>query len=193
MTANVVAVRAIYGRSQFGNRCRFCNEIETLSHVLGSCQRGYLLRNIRHNAVRSTIAKSLREKNYQVFEEVSCISETDSNRRIDMIAITGRKGFVIDPTIRFEFNENQPDEVNNEKKQIYEPCIPDLKSKYNLDHIEVIGLMFGARGTITSFFNDFRKKFGLPKNLTTKLVNIILKGSCKILHNHIYNTSNYNN
>ena len=83
----------------------------------------------------------------------------------------------------------QPEEVNSEKKSIYKPCIADLKVKYNLDSIEVIGIMFGARGTITKFFEEFRKRFCLTKVLTNKIVNIILKGSCKIVHNHLYNTN----
>jgi len=99
---------------------------------------------------------------------------------------------VVDPTIRFEFHINQPIEINIEKKQIYEPCIPDLKSKYNLHSIEVIGLMFGARGTITHFYEDFRKRFGFGKDLTHKIVNTVLKGSCKILQNHISSHNNLN-
>ena len=98
-----------------------------------------------------------------------------------------RTGFIIDPTIRMEKNLSQPEEVNEEKKAIYEPCIPNLCEKYNLSCIEVIGLFIGARGTITNFFENFRKKFKLPKNLRDQVVLTALKGSSQILQHHLYN------
>jgi len=63
----------------------------------------------------------------------------------------------------------------------------NLGKKYQLKQIEVIGLMIGARGTIPKFFEDFRKRFQLPKDLIHKIVMNVLRGSCNILHNHLYN------
>lgn len=39
---------------------------------------------------------------------------------------------IIDPTIRLETNKEQPEEVNQEKFSIYEPCIPYFQEKYKL-------------------------------------------------------------
>ncbi|KAJ4438626.1 hypothetical protein ANN_14573 [Periplaneta americana] len=39
---------------------------------------------------------------------------------------------VLDPTIRFERNLSQADEVNKEKQEIYEPCLSFFSSKYNI-------------------------------------------------------------
>ncbi|KAJ4431452.1 hypothetical protein ANN_20050 [Periplaneta americana] len=57
-------------------------------------------------------------------------------------------GFVIDPTIRFESAELQPQEVHLEKKRYYEPCFPYLEEKYHIPvcRWEVIGLLFDEEG-----------------------------------------------
>lgn len=53
----------------------------------------------------------------------------------DIVAVNTEKSQVIilDPTVRFEKSALQALEVNNEKKSIYEPCIPDLARRYNVE------------------------------------------------------------
>ncbi|KAJ4440138.1 hypothetical protein ANN_08276 [Periplaneta americana] len=89
-------------------------------------------------------------------EEVHGLSVTGSTWRIDIIAFkeSTRSGFTIDPTVRFETNEEQPAEVEKEKKNIYNPIIPYHLQKYHLEELEVIGLLVGARGTATLFMKD---------------------------------------
>ncbi|KAJ4438630.1 hypothetical protein ANN_14577, partial [Periplaneta americana] len=50
---------------------------------------------------------------YEVYEEVGCVSSDDSTRRADIIIIDQQKdkGVILDPTIRFEMHEQQPQEV----------------------------------------------------------------------------------
>jgi len=107
-----------------------------------------------------------------------------------MIAINTKTkiGIILDPTIRFETGIEQDDEVNLEKRKIYEPCIPDLKAMYDLNQIHVYGLLFGARGTIFNTYEKIRKDLSLPKSLSDKIVKIILDWSVKILHYHIHST-----
>lgn len=188
MNGDVAAVRALHGRSQDGHRCRntFCYEIETLAHVLGFCAKGELLRIQRHNDVRTAIADAFREEGWNVVEEVSCIATNGSNRRIDILIHDGDNGFILDPTIRMENNQNQANEVNEEKQSIYVPCVDYFQKIYKLNDIEVIGLFFGARGTITNFIENFRKCFKLKKELIVKIVLIIVKYSIRILNNHIF-------
>ncbi|KAJ4433500.1 hypothetical protein ANN_15804 [Periplaneta americana] len=71
-------------------------------------------------------------------------------RRADIIIIDRQKdkGVILDPTIRFEMHEQQPQEVCLEKQVIYEPCCQHLEAQYHITHWTVFGLMFGARGTI---------------------------------------------
>ena len=183
------SLRAIPGRSQDGTDCcRHCpSEKETLGHVLGSCPHGELLRNTRHHRVRSLIAKALREKHYSVFEEVHGVSDDGSTRRIDMIAFQDtNKGWIIDPTIRMESHADQPEEDHIEKCSIYNATISNYKNKYQLKDIVVLGLMVGARGTITSQFVQFCRQFNLDKNFIKEIAISTLRDSITILKNHLY-------
>jgi len=190
MVGNVAAVRNIPGRSSGTNRCRIesCNEIETLPHVLGFCHQGELLRLQRHHKVVQLLGKTLRKKKWTVVEEFACLSVDGSNRRVDLLVYdeVTRNGFILDPTIRFEINQNQPEEVNQEKKSIYEPCIPDIQAKCKLKNIEVIGLLLGARATIPKFFTDFCKRFKIEKTVIEEIGIEVLRGSSRILSNHLY-------
>ncbi|KAJ4434388.1 hypothetical protein ANN_22948 [Periplaneta americana] len=86
----------------------------------------------------------LKEVEFTVHQEVQGLATQGSVRRIDIIAIKN-SAYILDPTIRFETHVDQPHEVDSEKKRIYEPTIPFYKDKYSLSHIDVIGLMVGAR------------------------------------------------
>ncbi|KAJ4442630.1 hypothetical protein ANN_04219 [Periplaneta americana] len=58
--------------------------------------------------------------------------------RIDIIAYsqTTKKGYIIDPTIRIETGSSQPEDVNQEKINIYLPTVDYFKAKYQLEDIE---------------------------------------------------------
>ncbi|KAJ4444108.1 hypothetical protein ANN_05897 [Periplaneta americana] len=90
-----------------------------------------------------------RTKTADIHEEVQGLATQGSVRRIDIIAIKNHSAYILDPTIRFETHADQPHEVDSEKKRIYEPTIPFYKDKYSLSHIDVMGLMVGARETWT--------------------------------------------
>ncbi|KAJ4450598.1 hypothetical protein ANN_02024 [Periplaneta americana] len=136
MSSNLSAVRSVPGRSFNTTRCRHpgCNETETLGHVLGFCRKTELLRNNRHHKARTGIADVLKRRGWEVYEEIHCVSSLDSNRIADIVAIhrTQSKGLVLDPTIRFERDALQTQHVDEEKKSIYDSCIPCLSKKYNI-------------------------------------------------------------
>ncbi|KAJ4441571.1 hypothetical protein ANN_11427 [Periplaneta americana] len=114
MNCNTIPVRTLPGRTLDSTRCRRC--------VLGFCHHGELLRINRHNTVRSLIAASIRQNaSYEFYEEVGCVSSDGSTRRADIIIIDRQKdkGVILDPTIRFEMHEQQPQEVCREKQVIY--------------------------------------------------------------------------
>ncbi|KAJ4448580.1 hypothetical protein ANN_10599 [Periplaneta americana] len=133
---------------------------------------GLLLRNSRHHLVRSKIAAALRNKGWIVEEEISCIAENGSTRRVDILAYNAdtKQGIIVDPTIRFEVECHQSAKVHLEKKSIYEPTVNYFKLKYALIHVEVFGLLIGARGTIPAFLEEFRRKFVLPTSLKDDIV-----------------------
>ena len=153
MNANVTCVRSIPGRSIDSTQCRHCGtEKETLGHVLGFCYGGELIRNQRHHGIRGIIAKAMKQVGFEIAEEVHCVAENGSNRRVDIIAYkrASRKGVILDPTVCFEHGEaeHQAMETDLRKKEIYEPCRKYLNYKYDLDQLEVICLYIEARGTI---------------------------------------------
>ncbi|KAJ4434019.1 hypothetical protein ANN_16338 [Periplaneta americana] len=55
---------------------------------------------------------SLKNPSYEVYEEVGCVSSDGSTKRTDIIIIDRQKdkGVILDPTIRFEMHEQQPEE-----------------------------------------------------------------------------------
>jgi hypothetical protein len=189
MRADVCSNKANPGRSTDGTRCRHCDdETETLAHILGTCEFGKLHRNARHHRVRSTIAAAMTKKGFVVHEELGCTAVDGQKKRVDILAYNPatKQGWIIDPTVRFEIGLSQPADVDIDKKQHYDPCVPDLKTRYDLDAIEVIGLLVGARGTIPRFFVNFLKRFNLPKSLAHDITISVLKDSAQIVSNHIY-------
>lgn len=191
MNCNVIPVRSVLGRSSDTPQCRHCTERETLAHVLGSCHTGDLLRNNRHHEARTTIAKQLRKNGWIVHEELHCVAEEGSNRRVDIWCYNENltKGYIIDPTVRFEVSKEQALDVDREKRTIYEPCIKYFQDNYNVQQIEVIGLLIGARGSLTNHFKDFKTKFNIPKITCENIITNVIRGSHKIINNHLYKTT----
>ncbi|KAJ4450711.1 hypothetical protein ANN_02141 [Periplaneta americana] len=159
---------------------------------LGFLKSHEALRNIRHHAVRSMLAEALKEVGFTVHQEVQGLATQGSVRRIDIIAIKNNSAYILDPTIRFETHADQPHEVDSEKKRIYEPTIPFYEDKYSLSHIDVIGLMVGARGTIPSFFANKCKNLGLTHSIVKEIAISAHKRSVQILRNHLYGSDNGN-
>ncbi|KAJ4449195.1 hypothetical protein ANN_00592 [Periplaneta americana] len=97
---------------------RWHSEAETLTHVLGSCPIGKTLRNNRHHKIRSLITTYLKSNGYTTYGEVHGIADTGSLQHIVIITFKPgeTKGYILDPTIRFETHQNQPEEVNPEKR-----------------------------------------------------------------------------
>ena len=60
------------------------------------------------------------------------------------------------------------------------------KRQYKLENIEVVGLLIGARGTITHNFVQFSKTFNLEPKLLNTVSVTVLKYPIQILRNHIY-------
>lgn len=92
------------------------------------------------------LANELR-KYWMVLVDFSCISSDGSNRRVDLIIYNkdSRNGFILDPTMRFECDENQSEFVNEKKKRLYEPCIADIQTKCKLNALNGIGQDSGKR------------------------------------------------
>ena len=103
--------------------CRRCaKEIETPSHVLWSCPFNSLLINQRHHRIKHVITNLQQHMNFDCFEEVHAIDETGVSRFADIVAFKkgSKMAYILDPTIRFDKNEDQARLVDQEKRNIYE-------------------------------------------------------------------------
>ena len=81
MTAMVLPIRTVPGRCTSTNHCRHCSAYETLSHALGTCPHGEILRIKRQNIIRSMIAQALRSKGMEIYEEVTCYGRTGQYKK----------------------------------------------------------------------------------------------------------------
>ncbi|KAJ4431117.1 hypothetical protein ANN_19712, partial [Periplaneta americana] len=130
--------------------------LKHLATYWGFCKKRELLRNNRHNRARTAIANLLRNRGWRVHEEIHCVSEDDSHRRVDIIVINRRtqKAMFLDPTICFERDTNQALQINDDKRAKYVPCLPYLSEKYGISlyNWDVAGLLFGARVLILRRF-----------------------------------------
>ncbi|KAJ4429195.1 hypothetical protein ANN_26198 [Periplaneta americana] len=71
--------------------------------------------------VQHTIANLLRTRGWEIHEEIHRVSEDDSHKRVDIIAINRRtqRAVVLDPTICFERDTNQALQINDDKRAKY--------------------------------------------------------------------------
>lgn len=75
-----------------------------------------------------------------MYEEDHGLAENGSTRRVDIIFIKNSIRKILDPTIRFEIDKNQPIKTNEEKVKHYESPYKFYQTKYNLQQIEIFGL-----------------------------------------------------
>ena len=197
--ANLVGVPGISQQSQ-AIHCRRCVGGETQhreipSHVLGFCSFGERRRDDRHNRIKHQVRGLLEQtKRFDCFDEVTCIDGEGRNKRIDILAFEKdtNKAYLIDPTIRYESNRDVDAEVQADKSEKYESCIPDIAAKYpqyGQRDFEVIGLWFGARGTISKGVTSFFTRFKLDSKVLPEMAEAILSDSVRMIHHHIYATN----
>ena len=125
-------------------------------------------------------------------DEVECTDTFGSRRRADIIAFDpkNQKAYIIDPTVRYEKNDDMDQLVQTEKEAIYGACIPDLQARYTptlgAREYEVIGVWLGARGTVGKNLLNLFRRFGLPMNRIPELAERVLTDSIRMIHQHIY-------
>lgn len=134
LNSNYANLNGVPGNVSPSALCRKCNrEIESIAHVTGSCQSNTQLITACHHKIKHQLTKLLEEKGLKCFEEVHAIDSGGRSRFSDIVAFDTKlkKAYIIDPTIRYEINDPEQDEkIVNEKRSIYEGCIPFYKEKY---------------------------------------------------------------
>ena len=146
----------------------------------------------RHHRVKHRLNSLLTSNGFTCFDEAWCTDSQGSEKRADIIAFENntKKAYVIDPTVRFETNDDDLDEkIQKEKDEIYGTCFADLEKRYagfGKREWKVIGLWFGARGTISKGVKKFFADFGLPMDMLPEIAESVLSDSIHILNRHIY-------
>ena len=143
--------------------------------------------------MKHAITALLRAKGFHCTEQVFCFDGT-SNRYVDILAFepNSTKAYIIDPTVRFESNEDQDAAVQADKETIYSKCYADLSSKYpqfGRRQFETIGLWFGARGVIGRGVSAFWTRFALEPRQLAEIAEKVLLASMAMVHQHIYSRS----
>lgn len=75
----------------------------------------------------------MREKEFVCFEEVYACDTDGKSRFSGIIAFDSksRNAYIIDPTVRYETNDPEQDtKIHQEKREIYEKCVPFYAEKY---------------------------------------------------------------
>ncbi|KAJ4433190.1 hypothetical protein ANN_15447 [Periplaneta americana] len=122
MTENLAAVRSVPDRPLDGTRCKHgCPEIETLTHVLGFCEQELLLRNSRHHLIRSKIAAVLRNKGWEVEEQISCLAENGSTRQ-SLTTSSSSSGGIMNCTVSTYLAPTRYSAAPGLEKHVFSTC-----------------------------------------------------------------------
>src|SRR5699024_10892523 len=121
--ANLAGVPGVSGECSSASsiRCRRCgSENETIPHVLGACDFSHERRTERHHVVKRRLQALLQAQGLVCIDEATCVDKDGSSRRVDILAFDTKsdRAYIIDPTIRFETNEDLDDVVKKEKERI---------------------------------------------------------------------------
>ena len=143
------------------------------------------MRLARHNKVKHLITSLLRGKGFDCYEEVQCTDKDGSIRKVDIIAFEpgSETAFMVDPTIRYETNNDIGQDVQAEKEGLYASCaksINDLFANHGKREFRVFGLWVGGRGTISREMEQFFKSFRLDKRILPEIAEMVLSASIKI-------------
>ncbi len=195
LNVNYANLNGVPGVETTSNLCRKCNgEKETIPHVTGCCPSNNQLITYRHHSVKHFLTNLLRELGFICFEEVYGVDIDGRSRFSDIIAYDPKstKAFIVDPTVRYETSEGDQDQnVSQEKRSIYEKCIPFYDEKYASEFGKrtwsVRGLWFGSRGTFGRSVLDFFNEVKIDTSHLRELSELILSKTIHIINNHIYN------
>jgi len=94
---------------------------------------------------------------------------------------------ILDPTLRWETNEDNQDKLlDEEKKSIYEPNVPFFKAKYQINNWKVHGQWFGVHGTTSPLLRDFFKNKALDLRELKEMYLAVMRDTFNIIYKHLY-------
>jgi len=168
-------------------KCLFCNDNQTLQHVISSCRTSLNEGrwNWRHDSILINIAKILSKipgvKVYCDVEDSEFLTPSvisGDAERPDIVVVKDRECKVLELTVGFETNILKNSE---RKRKKYNDLIKKLNNDYDVEYID---LSMGAIGVIGNESKDVQKLFinlGLSKQeseyLTQKVINVCIRAT----------------
>ena len=168
------------------SKCLFCNENQTLQHVISSCKISLSEKrwNYRHDSILLNIAKFISKiKDIKIYCDVEN-SEfltpsiiTGDEERPDIVAIKGNLCLILELTVGFETNIEKN---SNRKNATYDALITRLNKKYQ---VRFVNLSMGGIGVIGKGCDLTKafKEIGLDGNeatyLTRRMINVCIRTS----------------
>jgi len=149
------------------------------------------MRMVRHNDVKHRLTSLLQRNGYDCYEEVQCLDGHGSIRKADIVAFKSgsNQAIIVDPTVRYETNEDVGRAVQIEKEDKYASCAHSLNeifgSRYGPRQFRVYGLWIGSRGTISKEMVQFFTEFRLDKRELPVIAEEVLVHSIRMLHQHV--------
>ena len=143
--------------------------------------------------MKNDLTELVREKEYVCFNEVYAVDTEGRSRFSDIIAFDTKSNnaYIIDPTVRYETSDPEQDKkIREEKREIYEKCVPFYAEKYmasfGIRNWSVIGLWFGSRGCFGESVLDFIKQFKIDPCKLKDISESVLIKTIQIINSHIY-------
>lgn len=189
MRSNVFPVKSSLSRTSPDEPDTLCRRrhtrTETLGHVVGECIAGKLARIQRHDEIVRLVADKCLEANLTTALEQ--VYETEEGHlRPDIVVMAGRSALVVDVTVRFEQGDSLA-EASMEKSSKYNKMIfQDVKKCMGAESVEVLPLVFGARGAMPRATIKNLSRLGLGSHLQlTSIVKNVIRSSLAIARCHL--------
>ena len=122
--------------------------MESLMHVLSQCKAVKKSRTARHNKISQILALEAMKKGWMVQREPSYTLPTGRELRPDLIFSKEDKAVIVDVTVKWESNEENPLKLAYEfKKDKYTPLEPVIKAQNAaIKDVKTHGFPVGTRG-----------------------------------------------
>ena len=176
--------RSARGRDRNAN-CDFsCGLPGTLHHILQVCPRTQPWRITRRNRLMHYVAKSLKNKGYNVLIEMG-ISTSQGLRKPDLIVWNHRGSYVLDVQVTADSNVRPLVELHNLKVSKYDHKEIKDKVKELTGHEPTVeAITFNWRGTISRSTVIVLKSLGIVKRQLNVMMTIVIEGGIVVYSNY---------
>lgn len=189
------------------NASRYCragcyDRIETLDHVLGSCRATRLLVNIRHDTLRDTVAKFLRDLKYTVVVEprIRLTEQSDTSEQTragsflqpDLLCFKADKSYCIDVCV---WAGSEP-LYRTHGLKCHKYDLVDIKDyckrlEPNIQSYTPGAVAFNVRGILAGKSARFLDSLGFTRGMINHLAVIVMEKSVKTFECFSRQTGSY--